>query len=155
MLSASHHRLSFALGIVLSLHLCILMIPFVFDSSKLTNNSSTLKLTLTRPVAHPVPSEAIPEIQAEAVQIEDVPVKEVKEVRELNTDIANKTPEESFMPESIEGNTGNEVDQTNTFNRARIITAVVNNIRESAAQTRLRGFSLEQWLPKTEPQYRR
>lgn len=145
MLSASHHRLISALGIVLSLHLCLLMIPIAFETNKPNKKTSTLKLTLKHSVGSPpTPSD----LQT------DYPVIKPTEKMVTPTEIE---PQNSIAEVASKLLTQKEgaTTQKEPFDRARIITSVVSIIQESAAKPIPRGFGLEQWLPKATPDHRR
>lgn len=146
MLSVSHHRLIYALGIVLSLHLCLLMVPIVFETSKPSKKSPTLKLTLV-PSVNPPPMPSKMEPDTNVIE----PSEEI--ATEVVNNVIDKPP--SSDQREAEPNSTNEPTQPPAFDRGRIITSVVNNIRENAAQPIPRGFSLEQWLPKSTPNYQR
>ena len=59
--SPHRRRLIIALGVVVTLHLGLLMIPVVFETSKMDNKSTTLKLTLK---PNPAPSPVKPKTPA-------------------------------------------------------------------------------------------
>ena len=121
MLSVSHHRLIYALGIVLSLHLCLLMVPIVFETSKPSKKSPTLKLTLV-PSVNPPPMPSKMEPDTNVIE----PSEEI--ATEVVNNVIDKPP--SSDQREAEPNSTNEPTQPPAFDRGRIITSVVNNIRE-------------------------
>jgi len=143
--SPHRRRLIIALGVVVTLHLGLLMIPVVFETSKMDNKSTTLKLTLK---PNPAPSPVKPKTPAKT----SVTIPE----EELVSLSAIEQQEQSIAEISDELKPADEVERQNqSFDRNRVITAAIQSIRGDAVRTTPRGFSLEALRPKTEVRYQR
>lgn len=145
MLPVSHRRLIFALGIVLSVHLCLLMIPIAVETNKPNKKSSTLKLTLKRAVSvPPTPTEILTD-PAQIKPTEEAITPTEIEPQKSTTEVASNLATEK----------GGAGTQNKPFDRVSIINSVVSIIQEGAAKPAPRAFGLAQWLPKATPDHRR
>ena len=140
----THNRIIIAIGVGLTLHLSLLLIPIYPEKKLLVEKPTTLQLTL-------MPTQ---EDIADPLQLKVQPVDEASGEHQSRHEVEVKnelTEEDPSNPTTanMHGPQGKQLD------RDRIITAAVEAIQAQAEQPARRGFSLAELQAKPTRRYQR